>query len=216
MNPLWPTLFAEAELKAGAAVYAKLDEFLDRLIEANQFVNLTRITDRTQAEIKHVADALTLLPHLPPGPHKLADVGTGGGVPGIILAIARPDVKVTLIDSTAKKIRALEEILQGFGLENVKLLNQRAESVQQTFDVITTRGVANLKQLVTWCLPIMKPTSRLLALKGPKAKEELAEAQTLLGHSKLKARTFPVTPVELEGHVIVKVNRMGDEHVRRR
>src|SRR5689334_3733390 len=88
-NPLWNELASAAGLTLSDDQTAKLSQYLDLLLAANERMNLTRIDSREAAELAHVADALTLLPFVPPGPHKLADVGSGGGVPGIALAIAR-------------------------------------------------------------------------------------------------------------------------------
>src|ERR1700712_3799954 len=101
MNALWNELASAADITLSVGQVERLDRYLDGLIEKNKLMNLTRITDRVEAEIKHVADALTLLPHLPKAAGRrsllqIADVGTGGGIPGVILAIARPDTIVTL------------------------------------------------------------------------------------------------------------------------
>src|SRR5438552_181295 len=100
MNPLWTDLAARADVALTQPQGELLSRYLDPLFAANARMNLTRITDRSAAEVQHVGDALTLLPHLPRQPHALVDVGTGGGVPGIPLAIVRPDARVTLIEST--------------------------------------------------------------------------------------------------------------------
>src|SRR5687768_3464467 len=103
MNPLWNDLGARAGVTLTDAQHAQLARYLDLLFEANARMNLTRIADRATAEIQHVGDALTVLPFLPKAGHRLADVGSGGGVPGIPLAIVRPDVQVMLIEATKKK-----------------------------------------------------------------------------------------------------------------
>src|SRR4051812_27512568 len=98
MNPLWTDLAARAGLPLTAEQHDRLSQYLDLLLAANATMNLTRITDPAAAEVQHVGDSLTLLPLLPKDPHRLADVGSGGGVPGIPLAIVRPDVQVALIE----------------------------------------------------------------------------------------------------------------------
>ena len=108
MNDLWNQLAARANLALTPEQHAVLNRYLDLLLEANRTMNLTRITDRAAAELQHVGDALTVLPFLPPTPHRLADVGTGGGVPGVPLAIARPDARVVLIEATKKKAAFLQ------------------------------------------------------------------------------------------------------------
>src|SRR5688500_8671343 len=108
-SDLWKTLAIRAGIELDDRQVALLSRYIDLLFDANQRMNLTRIASRADAELLHVADALTLLPHLPAHPHALADVGSGGGVPGIPLAVARPDVRVTLIESTQKKAAFLED-----------------------------------------------------------------------------------------------------------
>lgn len=183
----------------------QLDAYLDALIEKNQYLNLTRITDRAQAEVKHIADALTLWPFLPPidqHTYTLADVGTGGGIPGVILAIARPDLQVTLIDSTRKKLVAVEQICRHIGLQNIRSLHARIEAVDQTFDLVTARAVAEMQTLLNWCEHLLNPTGRLLALKGPRISHELADL-TSFTRQKWIIQTYSVPIPELSGHQIV-------------
>src|SRR5689334_16186131 len=103
MNPLWQQLADRAQLVLSQQQLDPLSHFLHVLLAANREMNLTRIDTLTEAEVGHVGDALTLLPFLPLNKIELADVGSGGGVPGIPLAIVRPDARVTLIESTQKK-----------------------------------------------------------------------------------------------------------------
>src|SRR3954447_25510929 len=127
MDPTVLDIAGRAGVTLSTEQIDKLDKYLSLLLAANERMNLTRITDRAVAEVQHVGDSLTLLPFLPPGPHALADVGTGGGVPGIPLAIARPDAQVTLIESTKKKAAFLGERVAQLGLTNVIVDDRRAE-----------------------------------------------------------------------------------------
>ena len=102
VNELWDTIAARAGVVLSDAQRGQLSRYIDLLLEANQRMNLTRIASREAAEVQHVGDALTVLPFLPKEAHRLVDVGSGGGVPGIPLAVARPDVVVILIESTKK------------------------------------------------------------------------------------------------------------------
>lgn len=208
-HPLWQSLAHDAGLELSATQLGQLDRYLDLLIEWNEKINLTRIVNREDAEVKHVADALTLLKFLPRAearsPRSLADVGTGGGVPGVPIAICRPDLKVTLIDSTKKKLDTIAKITGEIGLTNVSTLHSRIELAKVTFDVITARAVADLDTLIGWCQPLMKPTTVLLAMKGPKAAEELAAANHRLQRMKRSARIEAVTVQELSGHCVVRV-----------
>lgn len=224
MHPLWPDIARSAGLELSAGQLGQLDLYLEKLIDKNQQLNLTRIISLEDAQVKHVADALTLLKYLPPLPDgqakfagksvpaksrkwTLADLGTGGGIPGVILAIARPDISVTLVDSTSKKLTAVQEICVELELTNVQTLHGRIEKIDQTYDIITARAVAELDTLLQWSANLMKPTSRLLAMKGPKVEKELVEAKKTLSRLHLKANVEPVDHPALAGHVIVRIAR---------
>jgi 16S rRNA (guanine527-N7)-methyltransferase len=216
MNPLWNDLAARAGLSLTDEQHALLGRYLDLLLEANARMNLTRITDRAAAEVQHVGDALTLLPFLPPGPHRLADVGTGGGVPGIPLAIVRPDSQVVLIESTKKKANFLASALEALGLGNVTITDARAEDAAQspkfreTFDVACARAVATLDWLAEWCLPLVRKGGKVLAMKGARAAEEIPAAARAI---KLLNGGEPIVHrVDLPGtehRVIVEIPKRG-------
>ena len=181
MTDLWTTLAARAGVTLTERPLQQLSQYLDLLLEANATMNLTRITDRTAAEVQHVGDALTLLPFVPAGSISIADVGSGGGVPGLPLAIARPEVAITLIESTKKKAAFLVSAAKELGLENVQVLAERAEEVGQSgrresFDLSVARAVATLDWLAEWCLPLTKVGGKMLAMKGKRAAEELPAA----------------------------------------
>lgn len=202
MNELWNTLAARGNVTLDSNQHDRLSKYLDLLIETNATMNLTRITDRAAAEVQHVGDALTLLPYLPAGNISLADVGTGGGVPGIPLAIARPDISVTLIESTRKKAVFLERAATELGLTNLRVTAERAEDVgmselRETFDVAVARAVATLDWLAEWCMPLVKVKGKALAMKGKRAAEELPAAARAI---RLVGGGTPIThPVELPG-----------------
>ena len=184
----------------------KLSRYLDLLLEANQRMNLTSVTDRGAAELLHVKDALTLLPFLPEGAFYLADIGSGGGCPGIPLAIVRPDVNVTCIESTKKKAAFLQEVATALNLTNVKVAPVRAEELKSTFNIVTARAVGSMTILAQIGLPLVKPKGKLLAMKGPKITEELPPARNMI--ARLGGRPAVVHPVNLpgaEGHVIVEI-----------
>jgi len=217
MNPLWNDL---ASGNLTEAQDAALSRYLDLLVAANEQMNLTRITDRAAAQIGHVGDSLTLLPFLPEGPIRLADVGSGGGVPGIPLAIARPDASFTLIESTAKKAKFLTQAAQSLGLANVKIRAERAEDagfgpLRESFDVVTVRAVGVMAWLVEWCLPLVKVGGTVLAMKGPKLADELPAALRTI---RILGGGEPVVhPVKLpgaDGHVIVAIKKVRKTDLR--
>jgi 16S rRNA (guanine527-N7)-methyltransferase len=184
----------------------KLSRYLDLLLEANQRMNLTSVTDRAAAQLLHVDDALTLLPFLPEGEFYLADIGSGGGCPAIPLAIARPDVKVTCIESTKKKATFLAEVAATVGLTNVKVEPVRAEELRSTFHIVTARAVGSMTLLAQIGLPLVKPKGKLLAMKGPKITEELPTARNMIARlGGRPAVVYPVTLPGVDGHVIVEI-----------
>ena len=215
-HDLWRQLASRAGLALSDDQAVRLDRYIDLLLEANTTMNLTRIADREAASVLHVGDALTLLPFLPREDHRLADIGSGGGVPGIPLAIARPDASVFLIESTRKKAAFLTRAAGELGLSNVQVLGDRAEDVgrskhRDSFDVVTARAVGALAMLVEWCLPLVKKGGRLLAMKGQRITEELPAAEAAI--KRLSAAAPVVHAVEglpgAEHHVIVDILKLG-------
>jgi 16S rRNA (guanine527-N7)-methyltransferase len=214
-NALWNQLASRANLLLSEHQLSLLDSYLDLLLAANQQMNLTRIDTRESAEVGHVGDSLTLLPFLPREPHRLADVGSGGGVPGIPLAIARPDVQVMLIESTQKKAAFLQQTAQQLRLTNLTISPRRADDEaddphgREAFAVVAARALAEMRILVEWCLPLTKVGGKVLAMKGGKIADELplaGRAIKLLGGGEPR-----VHPAELPGadyHVIVEVPKL--------
>ena len=192
-----------------------LGGYLDLLLEANKVMNLTRIEDRAEAERLHVGDALTVLPFIPSGEVRVADVGSGGGVPGIPLAIVRADAKVTLIESTQKKAAFLKRAVEELGLSNVEVYGGRVEDLahsdrRETFDVVVARAVAMMNVLVEWCLPLVKKGGKFLAMKGAKVSEELPAAEKAI--RTLNGAAAVVHPARLPGaehRVIVEIAKAG-------
>ncbi len=213
MQSLWHDLTLRGGMCLEESSSAKLAEFLELLLAANQSMNLTRIADPAQAEIQHIGDALTLLPFLPPGPASLADIGSGGGVPGIPLAIVRPDLSVTLIESTRKKAAFLQSAAHRLHLKNLTVLAERAEAIARlsprpAFEVVVARALAGMGQLAEWCLPLVAPGGKLLAMKGPKIAEELPQAQkTIRRLGGVKVQVHPVQLPGTEGRVVVEVHK---------
>jgi 16S rRNA (guanine527-N7)-methyltransferase len=210
---LWNSLFERAGLKLDEGKNAKINQYLDLLFAANERMNLTRISDRASAELLHVGDALTLLPFLPKGECTIADVGSGGGVPGVLLAIARPDARVTLIEATRKKAAFLSTLPEGLGSPNLFIEAFRVEEVgggllRETFDVAVARAVATLNWLAEWMLPLVKKGGWMLAMKGPRVVEELPSGQKAM--TMLGGGIAEILPADLKGnpgHVIVKVQK---------
>ncbi|MDB4942853.1 MAG: rRNA small subunit 7-methylguanosine (m7G) methyltransferase GidB [Labilithrix sp.] len=190
-SPLVPPADLAARLDAlavslPAPALAQLGDYLGRLLAMNEQMNLTAIRDEASAWERHALDALALVPLLAdvPAGARLLDVGSGGGIPGIPLAIARPDLAVTLLDATQKKVSFLAAVSSAIGLQNVTTVAGRAEELRRgglgTFDVVTARAVARLALLAGLVLPFVRPGGRALLVKGQRADEELAEAARIL------------------------------------
>ena len=195
------------------ATFAAYYEFL---LEYNQKVNLTRITEPLDVAVKHFGDSFFLLkPGLIPDGARVADIGTGAGVPGIPLAIMRPDLRVVLVDSLRKRTVFLTEAVERLGLANVEVVWSRAEDLghkpefRERYDVVLARAVAALNVLAELCLPLVKPGGAFLALKGPRGQEELAQAQTAIallggGGATLLEAELPLQP---ELRAILRINK---------
>ena len=128
---------------------------------------------------RHVLNCAVVVPRVPMRA-SVADVGSGAGLPGLVWAIARPDLEVTLIEPLLRRTVFLEEAVATLGLERVTVLRSRAEDVVEQFDVVTARAVAPLEKLAAWCLPLVRPGGVLLALKGRTAEEEVASSRVSL------------------------------------
>lgn len=154
-----------------------LDRYCGLLWEWNTKLNLTRHTDYEKFVARDVVDSRVIAEHLSQA-ERVLDVGTGGGVPGVVLAIVRPDLEVSLAESVAKKARAVHQIVAGLGV-NVPVHHARAEDLlaEQSFDTLVVRAVAPLAKLLTWFAPHWGSFERLLAVKGPAWVEERADAR---------------------------------------
>lgn len=179
-------------LKEKAALYgAELDEkALERfdtyarlLVEWNEKINLTAITEPDEIVIKHFVDSLSIFSavEIPEGA-RVIDVGTGAGFPGVAMLIARPDLDITLMDSTNKKLNVIRDILENIGLE-ANVVHKRAEEAGQSkdfresYDFATARAVSNLRDLSEFCLPFVKVGGTFVSMKSAKADEEIEEGK---------------------------------------
>ncbi|MBQ5793897.1 MAG: 16S rRNA (guanine(527)-N(7))-methyltransferase RsmG [Clostridia bacterium] len=180
------TLFAQVFTQNGLQSHineqnaATFERLCSHILQVNKVHNLTAIRDVPGVVTKHFADSLTVAAHVPQNAGVI-DVGTGGGFPTLPLAVARPDLHITAIDSTAKKIAHVQSTAQQFGLSNVKAIACRAEELAQTdaresFDVATARAVSELRILCEITLPFVKVGGKLLAMKGASGDKELADA----------------------------------------
>lgn len=170
-------------VKVTPAQAEQFQRYLELLLQWNEKVNLTSITDPAEVVEKHFVDSLTVLSHctLKQGA-RLLDVGTGAGFPGLPLKILRPDLELTLLDGLNKRLVFLGEVCGDLGIE-ARLLHKRAEEagleprMREAYDVVTARAVAPLNVLCEYCLPLVKMKGMFVAMKGPNAAQEVREAQ---------------------------------------
>lgn len=174
-------------------IYARL------LVEWNEKINLTAITEPDEIVIKHFVDSLSVFSavDIPEGA-KVIDVGTGAGFPGVAMLIARPDLDITLMDSTNKKLNVIRNILENIGLE-ADVVHKRAEEAgrskefRESYDFATARAVSNLRDLSEYCLPFVKVGGTFISMKSAKADEEIEEGKkaiTVLGGRIREKKTF--------------------------
>lgn len=200
------------KLRAGAAEWGvvldstALSRFADYaalLMEWNQKINLTAIREPDEIVAKHFIDSLAPLPFLKlQNNAKVIDVGTGAGFPGMAFLIARPDLRLTLLDSTQKKLLFLQEVLAALGLE-AETLHMRAEEAGQTsayreqFDCATARAVSHLRELSEYCLPLVKVGGFFAPLKAAELSTELKESKAAF--SRLGGRLERVETYQISG-----------------
>ncbi|MEG3072350.1 MAG: 16S rRNA (guanine(527)-N(7))-methyltransferase RsmG [Candidatus Syntrophopropionicum ammoniitolerans] len=149
-----------------------LEKYYRMVIETNKSINLTAITDEREFIVKHLIDSLTCLYaiYIKKGARVL-DVDTGAGFPGIPLAVGRPDLLLTMVEATEKKVRFLEEVVQELALRNVKILHTRAEdfgrkkAYREKYDIVVSRAVAPLAVLAEYCLPPLRTNGVFISMK---------------------------------------------------
>lgn len=161
----------------------RFDVYARMLVDWNEKINLTAITEPDEIVIKHFTDSLTIFSYVDiPQGAKIIDVGTGAGFPGLAMLIARPDIELTLIDSTNKKLNVIRDILENIGL-SANVVHIRAEvagqdkAFREKYDFATARAVANLRDLSEYCLPFVKVGGSFVSMKSAKTPEEIDQAK---------------------------------------
>lgn len=209
-------LLADAE-KLGISVSSeqleRFEKLAELLVEQNKTMNLTAITDPDGIAVKHFADSISVLSTVEfKNGAKVLDVGTGAGFPGIPLLIMRPDLDLTLLDSTAKKLRYVADTVDSLGL-NANVLHSRAEEAAQkpeyreSFDIVCSRAVAALNILCEYCLPFVKKGGIFAAMKGAKAQEEIELAKNsikTLGGEIIAQKSFTLSDGAERTIIIIK------------
>ena len=185
--------------------------YSDYLIEVNSHTNLTSITDPEEIKIKHFEDSLSVLPYIKEG-NKALDIGAGAGFPGIPLRIEK-NFDLTLVDSVNKKVNFMNEVIDKLDLSNARAIHTRAEDFakenRESFDVVVSRAVANMATLSELCLPFLKVGGIFIALKGPKADEELEAAQNaikILGGQVKEIERFKIDDNDRVNIIVEKIH----------
>ena len=186
-------------------------EYMNLLIEWNEKMNLTAITEPDEIILKHFIDSITILKELEDG-SKLVDVGTGAGFPGIPLSIMNPTLQITLVDSLNKRLIFLQEVVNKLKLENIEIVHARAEEFGQNkkyreqFDISTSRAVANLSTLSEYLIPLVRVGGKVISMKAAEAKQELNEAKRaieVLGGTVEKVDEFNLPQSDIGRTVII-------------
>jgi len=196
-----PAALARHGIALSAEQAALVDQFAQLLWQWNQKINLTRHTDYEKFVSRDIVDTLAFAEFLQQG-EKVLDVGSGGGVPGTLLAILRPDLRIWLSEPVGKKARVAEEIVQKLGLK-APVFHGRAEQLlaKEQFHTLIIRAVAPLRKLLQWFKPYWERFDRMLVLKGPAWVQERGEARhygLLHGLALRKLKTYPIPGTEAE------------------
>jgi 16S rRNA (guanine527-N7)-methyltransferase len=189
------------QLALSDAQIAQLMDYLALLFKWNAVYNLTAVRDPAQMVTQHLLDSLAVVPAFADAKNIL-DVGAGGGLPGMVLAIARPDMRVSMIDTVHKKTAFLTQVKAELGLANVTVHTMRVEQLQvpQKFDVITSRAFAELSDFVTWSGHLLKQGGRFIAMKGVLPQEEMARLPD--GWKVAEVQPLTVPGLNAERHLI--------------
>ncbi len=169
--------------------------YFELIREYNQVMNLTGIDDLHGVYLKHFYDSLTIYELIDANVKTIADLGSGAGFPGIVLAIYYPEIEFNLIEPLTKRCKFLETVVADLGLKNVIILNERAEDIKQKFDIVTSRAVSRLNILLELAIPLVNVNGVFIPLKGAQAEIEVKEAKNAL--KKLDAKVETISEITL-------------------
>ena len=200
----------------------QFDAYFKLLVEVNEHVNLTTITEKSDVYLKHFYDSITpafFVSQIKTEPLTVCDVGAGAGFPSLPLKILFPQLKVTIVDSLNKRINFLQQLVERLQLTDVSLFHARAEEFggkrsehRQQYDLVTARAVARLTVLSELCLPLVKVGGKMVALKAAKAEDELKDAKSaiqLLG-GQISADDEFALPISEEKRHIIVIDKVKD------
>lgn len=207
--------FEEINISVNDKQIKQFERYFELLVEWNEKINLTAITEKSEVFLKHFVDSATcLLNENISG--KVIDVGTGAGFPGMVLKILKPEIKLTLLDSLNKRIEFLKLIAAELGLEDITFIHSRAEdggqdkNLREQYDFVVSRAVANLSTLSEYCLPFVKVGGYFLAMKGPDIREEVDSAKNAvskLGGEVKKEITYTLPSTDIN-HTVISVKKL--------
>ena len=200
-------------------------DYMNLLLEWNEKINLTAITEEKEVIVKHFVDSLTIAKYIPEGA-SLVDVGTGAGFPGIPLKIIRDDLKITLLDSLQKRINFLDVVIKELKLKNIETIHARVEEFgknskyRESFEVATSRAVANLSTLTEYLLPLVKVGGIAVCMKGSSIEEELEtskKAINVLGGKVSNVFEFDLPKTDIKRNVVIvdKINKTPSKYPRK-
>ena len=202
----------ELSLELDGQTCDKLCAFGAAMVKQNEVMNLTGITEDAQVAKLHLLDSLTVLAAADLKGKKLIDVGCGAGFPGVPLAIACPEAKITLLDSLAKRMNWLETVLPQLGVANARCVTARAEEevtkCRETYDFATSRAVARLNILLELTAPYVRVGGAVLAMKGSAAREELAEAKSAISKLGLKLEEIRDFTIDGATHSVIVLRKV--------
>jgi 16S rRNA (guanine527-N7)-methyltransferase len=194
-------LLADTSIELSEQQKQQLVEYVQLLDKWNKAYNLTSVRDPKEMMVKHIMDSLVVAPHLTGSNY--IDVGTGPGLPGMVLAIARPDINFVLLDSLGKRVRFLMQVKHGLGIENVTPVQSRVEEYQPSvkLDGVLSRAFASLQDMIQWCSHLIDNQGVFLALKGQYPADELEQLPN--GVSLSQDISLVVPKLEGERHLII-------------
>ena len=200
-------------LELSDEICVQLCDFGKAMVKQNEVMNLTGITEDGPVAKLHLLDSLTVLSCADLKGKTIIDVGCGAGFPGVPLAIACPEAKVTLLDSLAKRMNWLETVLPQLGVKNAECVTARAEEAvakrRESYDFATSRAVARLNMLLELTAPYVKVGGKVLAMKGAAAREELDEAKNAIAKLGLKLEEVREFPVDGTQHAVIILRKVS-------
>ena len=215
----------EFNIKINDEQIKKFMNYMNLLLEWNEKINLTAITQPEEVKLKHFVDSLTVLKYINDD-DKVIDIGTGAGFPGIPLKIMKENTKITLLDSLNKRINFLNIVIETLNLRNIQAIHGRAEEIarnklyREKYDVAVSRAVANLSTLSEYILPLVKVGGKCICMKGANVNEEIEKAKNAikeLGGEIERVDNFYLSDNDNERNIIIirKVKETSSKYPRK-